>query len=166
MGEGKEFLTYSQNSKITKRPYVLATVMLAMFMAAIEATIVATAMPAIVAELEDFSLYSWVFSSYLLMNAVTVLLYGKLSDIFGRKPVLTVGIVIFLIGSILCGLASSMEWLIFARFVQGFGAGAVMPIASTIIGDIYTKEERAKIQGYLSSGGGFRLLWGRQLVVY
>lgn len=161
MGEGKEFLTIRQrNSGITKRPYVLATVMLAMFMAAIEATIVATAMPAIVAELEDFSLYSWVFSSYLLMNAVTVLIYGKLSDIFGRKPVLTVGIVIFLIGSILCGLASSMEWLIFARFVQGFGAGAVMPIASTIVGDIYTKEERAKIQGYLSSVWGISAIMG------
>lgn len=144
----------------TNRPYVLATVMLAMFMAAIEATIVATAMPAIVAELEDFSLYSWVFSSYLLMNAVTVLIYGKLSDLFGRKPVLTVGIIIFLIGSIICGVASSMEMLIFARFVQGFGAGAVMPIATTIVGDIYTKEERAKIQGYLSSVWGISAILG------
>lgn len=144
----------------TKRPYVLATVMLAMFMAAIEATIVATAMPAIVAELGDFSLYSWVFSSYLLMNAVTVLIYGKLSDLFGRKPVLSFGIVIFLIGSLLCGLADSMEWLIAARFIQGFGAGAVMPIASTIVGDIYTKEERAKIQGYLSSVWGISAIMG------
>jgi len=144
----------------TNRSYVLATVMLAMFMAAIEATIVATAMPAIVAELEDFSLYSWVFSSYLLMNAVTVLIYGKLSDLFGRKPVLTVGIIIFLIGSIICGVASSMEMLIFARFVQGFGAGAVMPIATTIVGDIYTKEERAKIQGYLSSVWGISAILG------
>ncbi|MFC0270722.1 MDR family MFS transporter [Metabacillus herbersteinensis] len=134
--------------------------MLAMFMAAIEATIVSTAMPAIVSELGGFSLYSWIFSSYLLMNAVTVLIYGKLSDLFGRKPVLMVGIVIFLIGSLLCGLASSMEMLIAARFVQGFGAGAVMPIASTIVGDIYTKEERAKIQGYLSSVWGISAIMG------
>ncbi len=151
---------FQKNGRKTNRTYILATVMLAMFMAAIEATIVATAMPAIVAELEDFSLYSWVFSSYLLMNAVTVLIYGKLSDLFGRKPVLTIGIIIFLIGSILCGVASSMEWLIFARFVQGFGAGAVMPIASTIVGDIYTKEERAKIQGYLSSVWGISAIMG------
>nr|WP_275580271.1 MDR family MFS transporter [Metabacillus crassostreae] len=141
----------------------MVTVMLAMFMAAIEATIVATAMPAIVAELGDFSLYSWVFSSYLLMNAVTVLIYGKLSDLYGRKPVLTFGIVVFLIGSILCGFAPSMEWLIFFRFIQGFGAGAVMPIASTIVGDIYTKEERAKIQGYLSSVWGISAIMGPAL---
>ncbi|OAS86628.1 MDR family MFS transporter [Metabacillus litoralis] len=160
MGQAMVHKDSKVRSSKTKRPYVLATVMLAMFMAAIEATIVATAMPAVVAELGDFSLYSWVFSSYLLMNAVTVLIYGKLSDLFGRKPVLTIGIIIFLIGSILCGLASTMEWLIVARFVQGFGAGAVMPIASTIVGDIYTKEERAKIQGYLSSVWGISAIMG------
>jgi len=135
----------------TKKPFVLAAVMLAMFMAAIEATIVATAMPAIVGDLGGFTRYSWVFSSYLLMNAVTVLIYGKLSDLYRRKPILTFGIIIFLIGSILCGFAESMTMLIVFRFIQGFGAGAVMPIASTIVGDIYTIEERAKIQGYLSS---------------
>nr|WP_307337552.1 MDR family MFS transporter [Metabacillus malikii] len=137
--------------------------MLAMFMAAIEATIVATAMPAIVGELGGFSLYSWVFSAYLLMNAVTVLIYGKLSDLFGRKPILSIGIVIFLIGSLLCGIATSIEWLILARFVQGFGAGAVTPIATTIVGDIYTKEERAKIQGYLSSVWGISAIMGPAL---
>lgn len=146
-----------------KRPFVLAAVMLAMFMAAIEATIVSTAMPAIVGELGGFSLYSWIFSSYLLMNAVTVLIYGKLSDLFGRKPVLIFGISVFLIGSILCGLTNSMEWLIAARFVQGLGAGAVMPIASTIVGDIYSKEERAKIQGYLSSVWGISAIMGPAL---
>jgi EmrB/QacA subfamily drug resistance transporter len=163
VGQVKIHIKPNYNNIETKRPYVLATVMLAMFMAAIEATIVATAMPAIVSELGDFSLYSWVFSSYLLMNAVTVLIYGKLSDLFGRKPVLTVGIIIFLIGSLLCGLATTMEWLIIARFVQGFGAGAVMPIASTIVGDIYTKEERAKIQGFLSSVWGISAIMGPAL---
>ncbi|WP_404432692.1 MDR family MFS transporter [Sutcliffiella horikoshii] len=144
----------------TKKPLVLAAIMLAMFMAAIEATIVSTAMPAIAADLGGFSLYSWVFSSYLLMNAVTVLIYGKLSDLFGRKPILTFGIIVFLIGSLLCGMATSIEMLIVFRFIQGFGAGAVMPIASTIVGDMYTKEERAKIQGYLSSVWGISAILG------
>ncbi|WP_082174518.1 MDR family MFS transporter [Bacillus sp. FJAT-27231] len=134
-----------------------------MFIGAIEATIVSTAMPAIVADLGGFSLYSWVFSSYLLMNAATVLIYGKLSDIFGRKPVLIIGILIFLIGSFLCGLATSMEQLIFFRLIQGLGAGAVMPIASTIVGDIYTTEERAKVQGYLSSVWGISAVTGPAL---
>ncbi|OLN22404.1 MFS transporter [Domibacillus antri] len=147
----------------TNRPFVLAAVMLAMFMGAIEATIVSTAMPDIVAELGGFSLYSWVFSAYLLMNAATVLIYGKLSDIFGRRPVLFIGIGIFLIGSVLCGFAVSMEQLIVYRFIQGIGAGAVMPVATTIVGDIYTKEERAKVQGYLASVWGISAVSGPAL---
>lgn len=163
MGEiGKANISES-GKKQTKKPLVLAAVMLAMFMAAIEATIVATAMPVIVGDLGGFSLYSWVFSAYLLMNAVTVLIYGKLSDLFGRKPIITIGIIIFLIGSILCGFAQSMTMLIVFRFIQGLGAGAVMPIASTIVGDIYTKEERAKIQGYLSSVWGISAVMGPAL---
>jgi len=153
----------SSQRKQTKRPLVLASVMLAMFMGAIEGTIISTAMPAIVGELGGFALYSWVFSAYLLMNAVTVLIYGKLSDLFGRKPILTFGIIIFLIGSILCGMAETMEMLIVFRFIQGFGAGAVAPIATTIVGDIYTKEERAKIQGYLSSVWGISAITGPAL---
>ncbi|MDR4946214.1 MDR family MFS transporter [Neobacillus cucumis] len=146
--------------KQTKKSLVLASVMLAMFMGAIEATIVSTAMPAIVADLGGFTLYSWVFSAYLLMNSVTVLIYGKLSDLFGRKPILTIGIIIFLIGSILCGFAGTMKTLIIFRLIQGFGAGAVTPIATTIVGDIYTTEERAKIQGYLSSVWGISAITG------
>jgi EmrB/QacA subfamily drug resistance transporter len=148
-----------QEKKQTRRPCVLAAVMLTMFMAAIEATIVSTAMPAIVVDLGGFAQYSWVFSSYLLMNSVTVLIYGKLSDLFGRKPVIIFGIILFLIGSLLCGFAGTMTSLIIFRFIQGFGAGAIMPIATTIVGDLYTKEERAKIQGYLSS------VWGISAVV-
>jgi EmrB/QacA subfamily drug resistance transporter len=150
----------SARKKQTKKPLVLASVMLAMFMGAIEATIVSTAMPAIVADLGGFTLYSWVFSAYLLMNSITVLIYGKLSDLFGRKPILTFGIIIFLLGSILCGFATSMTTLIIFRLIQGFGAGAVMPIATTIVGDIYTAEERAKIQGYLSSVWGISAITG------
>lgn len=153
----------NQRKNQTKRPYVLAAVMLAMFMGAIEATIVSTAMPDIVSELGGFSLYSWVFSAYLLMNSVTVLIYGKLSDLFGRKPILLFGIFVFLIGSVLCGFAHSMEALIVYRLIQGFGAGAVTPIATTIVGDIYTQEERAKIQGYLASVWGVSAVTGPAL---
>ena len=146
--------------KETNRPFVLAAVMLAMFVGAVEATIVTTAMPTIASELGGFSRYSWIFSSYLLMSTVTVLIYGKLADLFGRKPIFFMGLTIFLIGSVLCGFAVSMEQLIFYRLIQGLGAGAVMPIATTIIGDIYSTEERAKIQGYLSSVWGISAVLG------
>ncbi len=151
------------STKKTNRPIVLASIMLAMFMGAIEGTIVSTAMPEIVGDLGGFSLYSWVFSSYLLMNSVTVLIYGKLSDLFGRKPILIFGIIMFLIGSILCGFANSMGMLIIFRLIQGFGAGAVTPVATTIVGDIYSTEERAKIQGYLSSVWGISAILGPAL---
>jgi len=134
--------------------------MLAMFVSAIEATIVTTAMPVIVSDLGGFSRYSWIFSAYLLMSTVTVLIYGKLADLFGRKPILFIGMFIFLVGSILCGFAVSMEQLILFRLIQGLGAGAVMPIATTIVGDIYSTEERAKIQGYLASVWGISAVLG------
>ncbi len=143
----------------TKRPFVLASVMLAMFMAAVEGTIVATAMPSIVADLGGFKLFSWVFSVFLLMQAITIPIYGKLADLFGRKPVFVGGVVVFLIGSVLCGLAVNMKLLIIYRLIQGIGAGAVQPIAMTIVGDIYSMEERGKIQGYLSS------VWGISSVI-
>ncbi|MFD1038707.1 MDR family MFS transporter [Virgibacillus byunsanensis] len=146
--------------KKMKRPLVLVAVMLGMFLAAIEATIVATAMPSIVADLGGFSLYSWVFSAYLLTNAATVLIFGKLSDIFGRKPIFVIGVTIFLTGSTLSGFSTSMVMLIISRFIQGIGAGALMPIATTIVGDIYNKEERAKIQGYLASVWGISAVSG------
>jgi EmrB/QacA subfamily drug resistance transporter len=144
----------------TNRPLVLISVMLAMFVGAVEATIVTTAMPSIASDLGGFSRYSWIFSSYLLMSTVSVLIYGKLADLFGRKPILFIGLSLFLIGSILCGFALSMEQLIFYRLIQGLGAGAVMPIATTIVGDIYSTEERAKIQGYLSSVWGISAVLG------
>lgn len=146
-----------------KRPYILAAVMLAMFLNAIEATIVSTAMPAIVNELGGFSQYSWVFSGYLLMNTVTVLIYGKLSDLFGRKSIFLFGTIIFLIGSLLCGFAETLPQLIMYRLIQGLGAGAIAPVSMTIIGDIYDKEERAHIQGYLSSVWGISAIMGPAL---
>jgi EmrB/QacA subfamily drug resistance transporter len=120
-------------------------------MTAIEITIVATAVPRIVADLGGFGLLSWVFSAYLLTQVVSIPIYGKLADSFGRKPVFLVGIVVFLVGSTMCGLADSMVALIVARFIQGIGGGAVQPVAVTIIGDLYSPRERHKVQGLFGS---------------
>lgn len=143
--------TTSARTPATRRPLVLASVMLAMFLTAIEATIVSTAMPSIVSDLGGFALFGWVFSGYLIFQAVTVPIYGKLADLFGRRPVMAAGMALFLAGSALCGLAWNMYALVAFRMLQGLGAGAVQPIAMTIVGDLYSLEERGKIQGYLSS---------------
>src|SRR5579871_5572485 len=138
-------------ARSTHRPLVLASVMAANFMIAIEATIVSTAMPQIVAELGGLELYSWVFAAFLLTQTATTVLFGKLSDLRGRKSVMIAGIAIFLVGSLLCGFAWSMPSLIAFRLVQGIGAGAVQPVAMTIVGDLYSVHERGKIQGWLAS---------------
>src|SRR6516165_9662986 len=135
----------------THRPLILAAVMAANFMIAIEATIVSTAMPQIVGQLGGLELYSWVFSAFLLTQTATTVVFGKLADLIGRKTVMQVGIAIFLAGSILCGFAWSLPSLIVFRLVQGVGAGAVLPVAMTIVGDLYKAHERAKIQGWLAS---------------
>lgn len=137
--------------------------MIAMFMAAVESSIIATAMPTIVAQLGGFQLFSWAFSVYLLTQTVTIPIYGRLADLYGRKRVFYVGTGIFLIGSLLCGFATSMIELIVFRAIQGFGAGAILPVATTIVGDIYTGEERAKLQGYLSSVWGVAAIVGPSL---
>ena len=144
----------------TRRPLVLTALVLAMFLAAIEGTIVATSMPSIAAKLGGFALYGWVFSSYLLMQAVTTPIFGKLADLFGRKPVFIAGVLTFLLGSALCGFAPSMTWLIAFRFVQGAGAGAVLPISSTLAADLYSLAERGRVQGYLASVWGFSSIAG------
>ena len=138
-------------SLTTHRTLVLAAVMAANFMIAIEATIVSTAMPQIVGQLGGLPLYSWVFAAFLLTQTATTVVFGKLADLVGRKTVMLVGIAIFLFGSILCGFAWSMPSLIVFRLVQGIGAGAVQPTAMTIVGDLYAVHERAKIQGWLAS---------------
>jgi EmrB/QacA subfamily drug resistance transporter len=142
-----------------RRTLILATIMLATFMVAIETTIVATAMPRIVGELGGFKHYSWVFSAFLLAQATTTPIYGKFSDMFGRRPVLVVGILLLLVGSLLCGFAWSMASLIAFRAVQGLGAGAIYPVAMTVIGDIYTLEERSRAQGKLA------IVWAVSAVV-
>ena len=138
-------------SLTTHRTLVLAAVMAANFMIAIEATIVSTAMPQIVGQLGGLPLYSWVFAAFLLTQTATTVVFGKLADLVGRKTVMLVGIAIFLFGSILCGFAWSMPSLIVFRLVQGIGAGAVQPTAMTIVGDLYAVHERGKIQGWLAS---------------
>jgi EmrB/QacA subfamily drug resistance transporter len=138
---------------------VLIGVMLSTALVAIDATIIATAVPSVVAELGGFRQFPWLFSVYLLAQAVTVPVYGKLADVFGRKPVMLVGIGLFLLGSILCGAAWSIGALIAFRAVQGLGAGAVQPMSMTIVGDLYSLAERAKVQGYLAS------VWGVSSVV-
>jgi EmrB/QacA subfamily drug resistance transporter len=133
------------------RVWIFVAALASVFMTAIEATIIATAMPTIVGALGGFELLSWVFTSYLLAQTVTIPIYGRLSDIYGRKPILLIGIAIFLVGSVLCGFAWSMVSLITFRAVQGIGAGAVMPVGRTLIGDVYHGAERARMQGWVSS---------------
>lgn len=135
----------------SERGPVLIAVMLSTGLVAIDSTVLATAVPTIVGELGGFDQFPWLFSGYLLGQAVTTPIYAKLSDVFGRKPVLLLGIGVFLLGSILCGVAWNMPALIVFRAVQGIGAGAVQPTAMTIVGDIYTVAERARVQGYLAS---------------
>jgi EmrB/QacA subfamily drug resistance transporter len=121
-----------------------------MFLAALEATAVGTAMPTVVAELGGVSRYSWVFSAYLLASTTTVPMYGKLADLFGRLRIFTISVALFLLGAGLCGIAQSIPQLIFFRAIQGVGAGGVIPVAITIVGDIYSLEERGRIQGVFS----------------
>ena len=143
-----------------RRPVVLGCVMLALFMAAVEVTIVATALPQIVGKLGGFAYYTWVFSGFLLTQSVTILVFGKLADLYGRRPVLIGGIVVFLLGSTLCGFAWSMPALIAFRLLQGLGAGSIQPVATTIVGDLYTPQERPRVQGWLSSVWGFAAIVG------
>lgn len=146
--------------KQTRRPLVLTALILSMFIAALEMTVVSTAMPTVVGELGGIQLYAWVFTSYLVASTVMVPIFGKLADLFGRKPVLLFGLSVFLVSSVACGLSRTMLELVFFRAVQGFGAGAMQPIVVTVIGDIYTLEERARIQGFTGAVWGFAGLIG------
>ena len=145
------------------RRLVLAAVMMAIFMTAIDSYIVATAMPTIVAALGGFRLFSWAFAAYLLAQAVTIPIYGRLADLYGRKRVFFAGTCIFLLGSALCGFAWGMVPLILFRALEGVGAGAVQPIATTIVGDRYSPVERARMQGYISGMFGVAAIIGPTL---
>ena len=125
------------------RNIITFALMLAMFLAAIEVTIVNAAMPTVVSALGGISLYSWVFSAFMLANTTTVPIYGKLADLYGRKNVFIIAISLFVTGSALCGFSQSMGQLVFFRAIQGLGAGGVLPIALTIVGDIFPFETRS-----------------------
>jgi EmrB/QacA subfamily drug resistance transporter len=138
---------------------VTAGIMLSLFLASMESTVVATAMPTIVGQLGGLEHYSWVFSAFMLASTTAVPLYGKLSDIYGRRKLYSSAMALFLLGSVWCGLANSMTSLIFARALQGIGAGGIMPLAFILIGEMFTLEQRAKMQGLFSG------VWGVSSIV-
>jgi EmrB/QacA subfamily drug resistance transporter len=144
----------------SRKRSIVISIMIAMFLGAVEGTVVTTAIPTIVKELRGFELVSWVFSLYLLTSAISTPIYGKLSDLYGRKAILSIGIVIFLTGSFLCGLSQNMYQLIAFRALQGLGAGAIFTVTYTIVGDVFSLSERAKVQGWLSSVWGIASLIG------
>jgi EmrB/QacA subfamily drug resistance transporter len=145
---------------MTPEQFVVAVgIMSALAVAALDGTVVSTAMPTIIGNLGGLSEYSWVFSAYLLASTVTVPLYARMADMYGRKPVFMFGLALFVGGSMLCGFAGSMTMLILFRTIQGLGAGAVQPISFTILGDVFESEQRARIQGLFSG------VWGAAAVV-
>lgn len=147
----------------SERGPVLLAIMVATGVVAIDATILATAVPAIVADVGGFAQFPWLFSIYLLTQSVTVPVYAKLADTLGRKRIVLFGITVFFVASILCGVAWDMPSLIAFRALQGIGAGAMLPVTTTIIGDIYTVEERARVQGYVASVWGIAAVAGPTL---
>jgi len=144
----------------TNRKMVTVAMLVAILLVAIDVTVVSTAMPQIVSDLSGLKLISWVFAIYTLTTSVTTPIYGKLADLFGRKKVFITGVILFVLGSMLSGAAHSMTQLIWFRAFQGIGAGAVMPLTFTIIGDLYPGEQRARMQGVFSSVWGIAGLLG------
>ncbi|MGH3510275.1 MAG: MDR family MFS transporter [Nocardioidaceae bacterium] len=141
------------------RTPVLLALILAMALVAMDTTIVATAIPQVVGDLGGFSQVGWVFSVYLLAQTVTIPIYGKLADLYGRKPILVTGELVFLTGSLLSALSWNMVALIAFRALQGLGAGSIGATVNTVAGDLYSVEERGRIQGYLAS------VWGISAVI-
>jgi EmrB/QacA subfamily drug resistance transporter len=141
-------------ARSTNRRLTVAALLASIAMSALEATVVGTAMPTVIADLGGIDRYGWVGAAYLLASTVTMPLYGKLADLYGRRPTLVFGIVMFTIGSALSGAAPSMDFLIAARALQGLGAGAMQPVSMTIIGDLFKLEERGRVQGL------FGTVWG------
>ena len=139
---------------------ILGAVLLGIFLAALDQTIVGTALPTIVTELKGNDVYVWAFTAYLLTSTISGPIYGKLSDIFGRRPIFLIGVSIFLIGSLLCGLSQEMWQFLLFRGLQGLGAGALFPIALAIIADIFAPSERGKYQGFFGAVFGVSFLLG------
>jgi EmrB/QacA subfamily drug resistance transporter len=144
----------------TRKRRALFGVMLSIFLAAMESTVVATAMPKVVGSLGGLEIYSWVFSGFLLTSTVMMPLWGRLSDLFGRRRTYLAGLVVFLLGSALSGASRNMTELIVFRMLQGIGAGSLMTIGMTIVGELFGLERRAKMQGYISGVWGVASLLG------
>ena len=139
---------------------VLGAILLTLFLGALDQTVVGTALPRIVTDLNGNGLYSWVVTAYLLSSTVTVPVYGKFSDVFGRKPMLLIGVGVFLIGSWLSGFSQNMTELIVFRTVQGLGAGAIFPISLAVIGDLFSARERGRYQGLFGAVFGLSFIVG------
>lgn len=135
----------------TNRKLVTIGLLVAVTLSAIEGTIITTATPTITTELSGVKLMSWIFAAYMLAMTVTTPIYGKLSDLYGRKNLLMFGIILFIFGSVLCGFSQNMGQLILFRTIQGLGAGAALPLTMTVISDLYPYQERAKVQGFISA---------------
>jgi len=144
----------------TRRWIALGAVLLTMFFSSLDQTVISTAMPVIVGELKGFSLYAWIFTAYMMASAVTVPIYGKLSDVYGRKPFYLFGIGLFMIGSVLSGMSQSIIELIIFRTLQGIGAGAMISMPRATIGDIFNPRERGKWMGITSSVFGIASIIG------
>lgn len=159
---GPIYTTQSLSQTLSRNRIILVVVgvMLGMLLSAIDQTIVGTAMPRIIADLNGLDHYAWVFTAYMLTSTVMVPVYGKLSDIYGRRPFFILGMVLFLLGSALSGTSQDMTQLILFRALQGFGAGAMMPIVQAIVGDIFPPSERGKWQGLMMSVFGLATIIG------
>lgn len=142
------------------RMRILGAVMVGVFLAALDQTVVGTALPTIINDLDGNELYTWAITAYLLTSTISGPLYGKLSDLFGRRPILLTGVSIFMIGSLLAGISQEMWQLVAARGVQGLGAGALFPIALAVIGDLFSPSERGRYQGLFGAVFGLSILVG------
>src|SRR5438105_7036942 len=145
---------------MAERRLITVALFVATFLVSLDASVVSTAMPTVIGQIGGIQLYAWVFSAYLLSSTVSMPIYGKLADLFGRKPVLLSGTALFLGGSMLCGQSQTMEQLIAFRLLQGLGAGGMLPITQTILGDIFPLEQRARITGLFSTVWGVSGLLG------
>src|SRR5436190_2560530 len=142
------------------RTQIVVGVLLGLFLAALDQTVVGTALPRIVTDLHGNDIYTWAFTSYLLTATISGPIYGKLSDLFGRRPILLFAVAVFLIGSLFAGLSQEMWQLIAFRAVQGLGAGALFPVAIAVIGDLFDASERGKYQGLVGAVFGLSSLIG------